>query len=386
MRLRPHWLLILLPLTARPAYADDRFEDGQKAFQRARELMLRSYVDDKVSDEKLWHDATAGLLGIDGKWDKLLSPTEVAELQSDLRGEIVGVGIQVSVDELTNLVRIDGVIPGSEAAKAGVQAGDVILKVDGKPARGSDQATVGRTIRGHAGTAVTLMLLRDAQVVTRAIKRAAFVFEPVSQRMLPGAVALVQIRAFNDKTPGLLKAALGQARAAGARALVLDLRNNEGGLFERMVECADQLLPKNTLVVTAVHRGGRSSEERTAGDPVVSGVPLAALINGGTASGAEMLAAAMQATGARVVGKRTRGKWSAQMIEPLGNGWAAKVTVAWFRSPSGQMLDGKGLEPDVEVEMDAKSLGRLAQIADPAVRLAADAQLRTAVSLLKLSR
>jgi carboxyl-terminal processing protease len=146
------------------------------------------------------------------------------------------------------------------------------------------------------------------------------------------------------------------------------------------------VLPKNSLVVTSIRRGGKTSEERTSGEPVVTGVPLAALINGGTASGAEMLAAALQASGARVVGKRTHGKWNAQTIEPLGNGWAAKITIAWFRAPSGQMLDGKGLEPDVEVEMDAKALPRALGAKDATERLAIDPQLRAAVNLLKLAR
>jgi carboxyl-terminal processing protease len=372
--------------SAVPARADDSFGDGQKAFQRARELMLKEYVDEKVDDDKLWRGATAGLLGIDGKWDKLLSPTELGELQSDLRGEMVGLGIGISVDGAAGVVHIDSVIDGSAAARAGLLANDNILKIDGRAVRGSDQATVARSIRGRAGTSVTLTVLRDAQVLTRTIKRAPFLFEPVTQQMLPNGVGLVHVRAFNDKTPGLLKAALERARAAGLKALVLDLRNNEGGLFDRMLECASEVLPKNTLVVTSLRRSGKVSEERTSGEPVVSGIPMAALINSGTASGAEMLAGALQASGARVVGKRTRGKWNAQQIEPLGNGWAAKITIALFRTPSGQMLDGKGLEPDVEVEMDPKSMPRALQAREPAERLAADPQLRAAVNLLKLSR
>jgi carboxyl-terminal processing protease len=378
--------LALALAAAAPARADDAFGDGHKAFQRARELMLKEYVDEKIDDDKLWRGATAGLLGIDGKWDKLLSPTELAELQSDLRGEMVGLGIQISVDDAAGVVHIDSVIAGSAAAKAGLQPNDNILKIDGKPVRGTDHTTVARSIRGRAGTSVTLTILRDAQVLTRTIKRAPFVFEPVTQQMLPNGVALVHVRAFNDKTPMLLKAALERARAAGLKALVLDLRNNEGGLFDRMLECAGELLPKNTLVVTSVRRGGKTAEERTSGEPLMTGVPMAALINNGTASGAEMLAAALQASGARIVGKRTRGKWNAQQIEPLGNGWAAKITIAWFRAPSGQMLDGKGLEPDVEVEMDPKAMPRALLAHEPAERLAADPQLRAAVSLLRLAR
>jgi carboxyl-terminal processing protease len=310
----------------------------------------------------------------------------LAELQADLRGEMVGLGIQISVDEAAAMVRIDGVVPGSAAARAGLVAGDKILKLDGKSVAGLDQTAVARSIRGRAGTSVTLTVLRDAQIFTRAIKRAPFVFEPVTELMLPGGVALVQIRGFNDKTPSLLKGALEHARAAGLKALVIDLRNDEGGLFERMLDCAGELLPKGALVVTAIHRGGKTEELRTATEPLVAGVPTVALINGATASGAEMLAAALQAAGARLVGKRTRGKWNAQVIEELGNGWAAKITSAWFRAPSGQLLDGKGLDPDVEVELDPRATAAAMMVREPEARLAADAQLKTAVHLLRSSR
>jgi carboxyl-terminal processing protease len=380
------WALVaVVGCLAGGARADEPFTDGQKTFERTRELILRQHADDKLSDAELWRAATSGMLAAGGKWDKLLSPSELAELTADLRGELVGLGVQIDVDDRSEMVSIVGVVPGAAAARAGLLPGDRILRVDGKPLKGPDAMTVARSLRGRAGTTVTLTLLRDAQVLTRTIKRAPFVFEPVVEQSLPGGLALVQIRAFTEKTPGLLKAALAEARAAGMKGLVLDLRDNSGGLFDSMLKCAGQLLPKGSLVVTAIHRGGKIEEERTATEPGVSGVPMAALVNGATASGAEMLAGAMQSVGARVIGKRTLGKWNAQSIEDLGNGWAAKLTIAWFRAPSGQMLDGKGLEPDVEVELEPRQWARAVATRDIGERLAADAQLRAAVNLLKLS-
>jgi carboxyl-terminal processing protease len=386
MTMRLLLVLGVLACVARPARADDPFTDGAKTFEHARELILRQHADDKLTEEQLWRAATAGMLSAGGKWDRLLSPSELAELTADLRGEMVGLGIQIDVDDRSELVSIVGVIPGSAAAKAGLQPGDRILKVDGKPLKGTDSTTVARSLRGRSGSSVTLLVLRDAQVLARTIKRAPFVFEPVTERALPGGVALVQIRAFNDKTPSLLQAALAEARASGAKALLLDLRDNSGGLFASMLKCAGQLLPKGSLVVTSIYRGGKLEEQRTTTEPVLAGVPMAALVNGATASSAEMLAAAMQAAGARVVGKRTLGKWNAQTIEELGNGWAAKLTIAWFRAPSGQLLDGKGLDPDVEVELGPGQAARAATARDAGERLAADAQLRAAVNLIKLSR
>ena len=379
---------VALTLIVSTARADDNFADGEKTFREVRDLLAHDYVDDKLTDDKLWRAATEGLLVGDGngKWDKLMSPTELAELKADMAGEMVGLGIQMTADEASGVVTIERVIPNTAAAKAGLVAGDQILKVDGRPVRGIEEKTVARSIRGPAGTNVTLTVLRDSQIFTRTVKRAKFVFEPVTQLTLPNGVALVQVRMFSDKTPQLLRSALEKARAQGLKTLILDVRDNPGGLFERMVDCAGLVLPRNALVVTAQHRGGKSDEIRTSTDPLVSGVPVAVLVNGDTASSAEMLAGAMQAAGARVVGKRTMGKWNAQRLAELANGWAAKLTVAWFRPPSGAMLDGKGLEPDVEVEMSPKETTRIVLMRDAEKRLAADSQLRAAVNLLKLSR
>jgi carboxyl-terminal processing protease len=378
-------LLWAAPLSAR---GDDSFSDGEKTFQKARELLSKGYVDDKLTDDKLWRAATEGLFAGDGngKWDKLLSPTELAELKADIAGEMVGLGIQMTADEAAGVVTIERVIPNTAAEKAGLAAGDQILKVDGRPVRGIDEKMVARQIRGPAGSKVTLLVQRDTQIFARTVKRAPFVFEPVTQLSLPNGVALVQVRMFSEKTPQLVRAALERVRGPGLKALVLDLRDNSGGLFERMIDCASLLLPKGAVVVSAQHRGGKLEDVRTTGEPLVSAVPVAVLVNGDTASSAEMLAGAMQAAGARVVGKRTKGKWNAQQLVELGNGWAAKMTVAWFRTPAGAMLDGKGLEPDVEVEMSPKETTRIVLIRDPEKRVAADAQLRAAVNLLKLSR
>jgi carboxyl-terminal processing protease len=379
-------LLVVLVCLGGVARADDTFRDGEKAFQRARELLQKQYVDDKVTDERMWRAATAGLFyGVgNGKWDKLLSPSELAALKADLAGEVVGLGVQISVDELAGIAMVDGVVPGSAAERAGVMVGDKILRLDGKSLKGLERGEVARSMRGKAGTTVTLTILRDAEIVQKTIKRAPFVLDPVSSLMLPGGIGLVQLRAFSDKTPGLLKRALERLRGQGSKALIVDLRNNEGGVYDRMLECAGELLPRGALVVTAIHRGGQAEEKRTGTDPV-AGVPAAVLVNGVTASGAEILAGALKHAGARVVGKRTQGKWNAQTLEELGNGWAAKFTSAIFRAPSGAWPDGKGLEPDVEVEMEPREVGRAMTLKDGEKRLAADAQLRAAVSLIRLS-
>jgi carboxyl-terminal processing protease len=379
--------LVILACTL-PARADDPFQNGEKAFLKARELLQKQYVDDKVSDDRLWRAATAGLFSGagSGKWDKLMSPSEMNALEADLAGEIVGLGIQISVDEQAGIVNVDGIVSGSGAQKAGLVVGDKILKLDGKSLKGIPQGEVARSMRGKQGTSASLTILRDAEIVTRTVMRSRFTLDAVLSTMLPNQVALVQLRMFSDKTPALLKSALEKAKAGGAKGLVLDLRNNEGGKYDRMLECACQLLPKGALIVTEIHRGGGTAEKRTWLEPILVGVPMVVMTDAATASGAEILAAALKQSGARTIGKRTFGKWNAQSLEDLGNGGGAKFTTMVFRAPSGALPDGRGLDPDIEVEADPRQVARANAMKDADKRIGADAQLRVAVSILKLSR
>ena len=379
------FMLLTLVAATLQAHADDTFADGEKAFLKARAMLQKSYVDDKVSDDKLWRAATDGLLhGVgNGKWDKLMSPSELAALKADLAGEMVGLGLHIEADGGPGIVDVLGVVPGSGAERAGMAVGDKILRLDGKALKGLNEGEVARTMRGKAGTSVTLTVLRDAEIVTKTIKRSPFVLDPVISTMLPNSVGLVRIQMISEKTPALLKSALERLR--GMKGLVLDLRNNTGGHYGSMLECACELLPKGALVVSEIHRGGSVVDKRTWTEPQVS-VPIIVLVNAETASGAEILAGALKQTGARIVGKRTFGKWNAQAIEDLGNGWGVKFTTMVFRAPSGALPDGRGLDPDVEVEGDVRDVASANTIKDGVKRIAADAQLRVATTLLKLAR
>ena len=188
---------------------------------------------------------------------------------------------------------------------------------------------------------------------------------------------------ITGKTPALVSAALDKLH--GMKGLVLDLRDNQGGRYDTMFDVAGLLLPKSSLVVTEIHRGGNLVEKRTSAEPHVT-VPIVVLVDNMTASGAEVLAGALKQAGAKVVGKRTLGKWNAQELYELGNGWGIKYTTIVFKSASGAMLDGKGLDPDVEVEADPAVVAQANVMKDAERRIATDAQLRVATTLLKLGR
>jgi carboxyl-terminal processing protease len=362
-----------------------RFADAERAFREARAILLREHLDDKLAEEDTLRAATAGMVSGAGarKWDALLSPAELAEMRADLSGEVVGVGVEIKHDEDGGTLLVMGVIPSTPAARGGVQAGDRVLKIDGTAVKGRAFRDVVYAIRGKPGTRVTLTILRDDQVLQKTLTRESMQWSPVESAMLPNGVGLVTVRAFTDKTPPMLRAALDKLLAAKPRALVIDLRGNEGGLFERVIDCAALFVPRGATVVTKVGRGGREEAYRTQADPLAR-LPIGVLVNGHTASSAELLAGALKEdVGARVVGMRTMGKWNVQKIEELPNGWAIKFTVGVFRSPRGELLDGKGLDPDVEVAMDDNAVEKAQRIADGNARVAADSQLRAVLALLK---
>jgi carboxyl-terminal processing protease len=394
--------LLLIALLASPALAGhdsndeydewknkpkEAFSDPKKAFDEAREVLLKEYLDDKLTEADLYRAAVAGMLrGAAGrKWDKLLSPGEYGELMGDLGGEMVGIGIEIRFDDESGNIVILGTVPGSPAEKGELKAGDRILKIDGKSFKGMQLRDAVYGIRGKAGQPVTLTLLREDRVLTRTVVRAPITFAPVSSMMLPSSVGLVSLKAFTDKTPGLLRAALQQIIAQRPHALVVDLRMNEGGNFHKVVDCAGLFLPKDRPVATMVHRGGSEQVLKSAGENLTSGIPIVVLVNGSTASGAEMLAAALRDEGgARLVGKKTLGKWNVQKLATLSNKYAIKYTVGLFKSPKGALLDGKGLDADLEVDLDDAATEKAMHVADGAQRLKADPQLRAAVQLLRL--
>ena len=398
-------MLCMVPILPSPSWADDsggfadwrnrpheEFTDAEKSFRHARQRLLDSYVDAKLSEADLMRAAVAGMLaGAGGRdWDRLLSPAELAEMKTDLTGQLIGIGVEIRFDTDSGTTMVLGLVPGSPAEKAGLKAGDRILKVDGRSYKGRQLRDVVYAMRGKAGSSVNLTLLRDDTVLEKAVVRTPLTWSHVTDAQLGGGVALITIRAFNDKTPQLLREALARLASARARGLVIDLRDDEGGLLERTTECASLLLPAGKTIATTLMRGGKEQAivtgGATGGAPLVTAIPVTVLVNGDTASSAELLAGALKAhAGARVVGKKTRGKWNVQTIEELPNHWAIKYTIGVFRSAGGELLDGKGLEPDVEVDMPAGALEKARRIADPAQRIAADPQLRAAISLLRLA-
>jgi carboxyl-terminal processing protease len=379
------------PRTPSSGEADDevpveKFKDGAKAFAQVRDALLKSYYAEGIDEDALYRAATAGMLERleprMKKYNKLLPPREIAEIKNDLKGELVGVGVQIDFDEKSGYADVLGTLPRSPSEKAGILVGDKIVTVNGKLYKGMQRKDVIADIRGKPGEPVTLSVLRGDKLLSFTIVRDKIAYDSPIHAMLPDALGYVRIPSFTDKTPAEVRAGLEELEKGGARALVVDLRHSPGGSFERAVETAELLVPEGAPIVVVKARGKPDDTRVSKGKPVLGAVPVTVLVDSATSSGAEFLAGALsESRHARLVGMRTHGKWSVQSLDDLPNGFAYKYTVGLFQTPSGKSYEGIGIAPDVESSMDESLLAR-ANAAKPEERLALDAQLRTAKELL----
>lgn len=372
------------------------FTGGEKSFQVVKDLLRTQYYRAGLTEDDLYKAAVAGMLQqLEpqlGAWNKLLTPEEMAELHADMKGEMVGIGVEIRFDEESGISDVMSVIPGSPAEHGGIRAGDKILTVGGKFYKGKTLRDVVFDLRGQAGEQVKLTTLRGADVLTFQIRREHVVYDFVKTMLLPGDVGYVFIRQFADNTPASVQSALQELQGKNVRALVIDLRGNQGGLFDRAVSTAELFLKKGTPIVKVRSRGG---EEKTIASSAASAppaLPLALLVDGETASSGELLAGALrEGVGAQIIGQKTFGKGSIQKLEELPNHYGVKFTASVFFLPSGAAVEGQGLTPDVDVALPVtpqssadRERTRVQHIMNVTERLQADVQLRAAVNILHL--
>ncbi len=367
-------------------------------------IVHENYVDAGASD----YDALARL-SIHGMVDTLdphsefLESKDNAELEEDLDGEYGGIGVEVEMHN--GVFDVVAPIPGSPGDKAGILQGDQILSIDGRAVlHTTPMDDVVDRLRGRPHTSVRIVLLRpgngkklDLSLVREVIK----IVSVRGARMLDASTGYIQIREFSDHTGEQFDDALNGLLKKGIDSLVIDLRNNPGGLLDAAVEVAEPFFKKDELIV---YTQGRRAEDRenylseTDGAPLT--LPVAVLINGDTASAAEIVAGALKDAGrAVIVGERSYGKGSVQSIFKLKNGEGLRLTTAHYFTPSGVMIHGRGVSPHVEVVVSAEDDRKLQSqasrpdIADPAefkdrfgFEPIEDRQLAVALSVLKAAK
>lgn len=318
-------------------------------------LLNRHYADaDAVRAETLSKQAIEGMLKSLDRYTTRMDAAGYKHFEEEVDGEFGGIGVQV--EEVDEQVRVVAPIAGTPGDRAGMLRGDVLLRVDGESMNGRRLEDFIKRLRGRPGTKVTVTVLRGTpgRELEFQLEREVIRVESVRDvAMLDERTGYVRVTVFGEKTGREFKAAIKKLRAEGARALVLDLRNNPGGLITAAVEVAEPFFARGELVVYVEGRNPGSREELRARDNTPPWeVPLAILVNGGSASASEIVAGALRDTRqATLIGEKTFGKGSVQTIYPLSDKGALRLTSGRYFTPAGVIIHERGLEPDVVVPL-----------------------------------
>ena len=323
-----------------------------RTFAEVMDRIKAAYVE-PVDDKTLLENAIKGMLSNLDPHSAYLEPEAYAELQESTSGEFGGLGVEVGIED--GFIKIISPIDDTPASQAGIQPGDLIIKIDGQPTKGLSMTEAVDKMRGKAGSKILLTLVREGgQPFDVELIRAVIKVKSVKSQLLEdhyGYLRISQFQVNSGEEVGKALAALKkQNDGKKLRGIVLDLRNNPGGVLQAAVEVTDHFLKKGLIVYTK----GRiaNSELRFSADPADAseGVPLVVLINGGSASASEIVAGALQDHKRGVLmGTDSFGKGSVQTVLPLNNDRALKITTALYFTPNGRSIQAQGIVPDIEV-------------------------------------
>lgn len=330
------------------AESEDAYR-GLKLFTEVLRIVEENYVD-PVQTQDLIETAVQGMVGGLDPHSSLLPPEAFEELQIDTQGEFTGIGVSITLRD--GVVTVIAPIEGTPAYEAGIKAGDKIVRVDGEPIKDLREAV--NRMRGPRGTQVRVTILRQgsADPIDFDLTRDVIPIHSVRSALLRPGYGYVWLTHFREQTASDLEAALAEMESGDPplRGLILDLRDNPGGLLPQAIEVADLFLQEGEiLTIRGRHEKHNKVYEATA-DGVPRAFPMIVLINGGSASASEIVAGALQDNRrALVLGTTSFGKGSVQSVETLRDGYGLKLTIARYYTPSGRSIQAKGIEPDIAV-------------------------------------
>ncbi|RJQ43140.1 MAG: S41 family peptidase [Nitrospiraceae bacterium] len=324
-----------------------------KTFAETLSIVKQNYVEE-VEEKELVYGAIKGMLNQLDPHSSFLPPDAFKEMQIDTKGEFSGLGIQIGIKD--KMLTVIAPIEDTPAFKAGVKAGDKIIKIDNESTKDITLQDAVNKLRGPKGSSVTITILREGWDKTQdfTIVRDVIQLKSVKSKVIDEKIGYVKLTQFQQKTTQELEDALEKLRKDNITSMILDLRNNPGGLLNGAVEVTSQFLPEGKLVVYIKGRNGDKQEFQTIRSKYVE-YPMIVLVNEGSASASEIVAGALQdTTRAVVLGTQTFGKGSVQTVIPLSDGSALRLTTARYYTPKGRSIQTTGITPDIIVKLSVK--------------------------------
>ena len=387
-------LLVVLTLSLGGTVSSKGTESGAtyeqlRLFTEVLSIIQNQYVDEVPPKELIYSAIKGTLRGLDPH-SSFLDPDSYKEMQVETSGSFGGLGIEITLRD--DILTVVSPIEGTPAYKVGIQSGDRIVKIDGLVTKDMQLADAVKRMRGKPGTKVTISVVREGFTEPKDfdIVREQIRVHSVRTQDLGSGIAYLKLRQFQEQTAHDVETALEKFAKGGMKALVLDLRNNPGGLLTSAVEVTEKFVEDGKLVVYTEGRVRNQNMRFSAhAKKAYSSLPMVILVNQGSASASEIVAGALQDYGrAMLVGTQTFGKGSVQTIIPLSDGSGLRLTTAKYFTPKGRSIHGKGITPDIVVEVpkDTTAAKDKPTIPDPVEDMKKDVQLQRALDVIKTMR
>lgn len=326
-------------------------EEIVETLEQYRRIIDKYYLGD-VDEEKLKEGAISGYIeGLGDEYTEYISKEDMADYMADTMGNFVGVGIYMVQDTETNRIMVLSPIKGGPAEKAGLQPGDYIISVDGVEYSGEQMTEASNNIKGEEGTTVKIEILRGNETLNFELTRENIKVNPVEGEVLEDDIGYITFSSFDEGTADEFKSKFEELQGQGITSLIIDLRNNGGGIVDEALNIANYILDKDSVILYEVNKSNEEEVEKTTDDPIIN-MPIVVLTNGNTASSSEILAGALKDHGkATIVGTKTYGKGVIQQIITLSDGSGLKITSEKYLTPNRTEINKVGIEPDEEVEL-----------------------------------
>lgn len=340
--------------------------------------VIDKYFLGEVDENKLEEGAIKGYIeGLNDPYTEYISKEEMKDYLEDTKGNFVGIGIYMAKNTDKNMIQVLGTINGTPAEEQGIQPGDLIKSVDGIEYTADDLNTISAKIKGEEGTIVKLEILRDTEILNYEFTRKKIVVNQVEGSIVNDNIGYIQISSFDEDTAKQFKEEFEKLQAQNIKGLIIDLRNNGGGIVSEALNIADYIADKDSVLLYEVDKNGKEEIKKAKQNPIIN-MPIVVLVNKNTASSSEILSGALKDLGkAKIVGTKTYGKGVIQEILTLPDGSGLKITTEEYQTPNRNKIHKIGVEPDIVVELPETVTNILK------VEPAADTQMQKAIELLQ---